>query len=67
MPIVAEATVTTMETFLQTITTFLTTSLGWASDVLDQIIASPPLTVVCLGMPIVGFGVGLLGRLFRSN
>lgn len=57
----------TMESFLTTITTFMTSSLGWASDVLDVIIASPVLTVLCVAMPVVGFGVGLLGRLIRVN
>lgn len=56
-----------MSEFLGNISVFFTQSLTWASQVLDKIVASPALTVMCLGMPIVGFAVGLLSRLFRTN
>lgn len=46
---------------------FFNQSMTWAIQVLDKIVASPALTVMCLGMPIVGFAVGLLSRLFRTN
>lgn len=55
----------TMETFLGTIGTFFTQSVTWLGDVLDTVVASPALTVMVLAMPIVGFAVGLLGRLIR--
>lgn len=54
-----------MAEFLTNIGTFFTQSTTWLSDVLDVIIASPALTIMCLAMPIVGFAVGLLGRLIR--
>lgn len=57
----------TMSEFLTTIGTFVTQAISWSSSVLDTIVSSPALTVCCLGMPIVGFAVGLLGRLFRTN
>lgn len=57
--------VVTMSTFLETIGTFFTQSITWLGDVLDVIIANPALTVMVLAMPIVGFAVGLLGRLIR--
>lgn len=56
-----------MSDFLTNIGLFFTQSMTWAGDVLGTITASPALTVMCLGMPIVGFAVGLLSRLFRTN
>lgn len=56
-----------MTTFLNNIGLFFTQSMSWGADVLDVIVANPPLTVMCLAMPIVGFAVGLLSRLFRTN
>lgn len=52
-----------MSEFLTTIGTFFTQSITWCGDVLTTIIGNPALTVLCLAMPIVGFAVGLLGRL----
>lgn len=61
--VVAEA----MSTFLSNIGVFFTQSMSWAYSALYTITSSPALTVMCLGMPIVGFAVGLLSRLFRTN
>lgn len=55
----------TMTEFLTNIGTFFTQSTTWLGDVLDIVIANPALTVMVLAMPIVGFAVGLLGRLIR--
>lgn len=62
VPIMAEVT---MESFLTTIGTFFTQSVTWLGDVLDTVVASPALTVMVLAMPIVGFAVGLFGRIIR--
>lgn len=56
-----------LSTFLTNIGTFVTQALAWVTDVLAVITASPELTVICLAMPITGFAVGLLSRLFRTN
>lgn len=56
-----------MTTFLNNIGLFFTQAMSWSADVLDVIVANAPLTVMCLAMPIVGFAVGLLSRLFRTN
>lgn len=56
-----------MTTFLNSIGLFFTQAMSWTADVLDVIVANAPLTVMCLAMPIVGFAVGLLSRLFRTN
>ena len=55
----------TMDAFLGTIGTFFTQSVSWMGDILDIVVENPALTIMCLGMPIVGFAVGLLGRLIR--
>ena len=54
-----------MDAFLTNISTFFTQSVTWLGDILDVIVADPALTVMVLAMPIVGFAVGLLGRLIR--
>lgn len=54
-----------MTTFLTNIGTFFTQSITWLGTVLDTITDNPPLLVMVLAMPIVGFAVGLLGRLIR--
>lgn len=54
-----------MTAFLTTIGEFFTQAITWLGDVLDTITENPALTVMVLAMPIVGFAVGLLGRLIR--
>lgn len=56
-----------MTAFLSNIGEFFTTATTWLGNILDIIVENPALTVVCLAMPIVGFAVGLLNRLFRIN
>ena len=60
-----EGVTQTMAEFLTTIGTFFTQSITWLGDVLNVIVENPALTVMVLAMPIVGFAVGLLGRLIR--
>lgn len=55
----------TMEVFLGNIGDFFAKSIEWLGQVLSTISGSPELTVMVLAMPIVGFAVGLLGRLIR--
>lgn len=55
----------TMASFLGEIGTFFTQSVTWLSDILDTVVASPALLVLVIAMPVVGFAVGLLGRLIR--
>lgn len=61
----AETTATTTTSFLQEVGTFFTQSVTWLGNVLNTIVSNPPLLILCLAMPIVGFSVGLLGRLVR--
>lgn len=55
----------TMSSFLTEIGTFFTQAITWMGDVLDVVVANPPLTVLVLAMPVCGFAVGLLSRLIR--
>lgn len=54
-----------MSSFLTEIGSFFTQSVTWLGDVLDVIVANPALLVLVIAMPVVGFAVGLLGRLIR--
>lgn len=54
-----------MQAFLSDIGVFFTQSITWLGNVLNTVTESPPLTVLVLAMPIVGFAVGLLSRLVR--
>lgn len=54
-----------MATFLGDVGTFFTQSVTWMGDVLTEVTSTPALLVMVLAMPIVGFAVGLLGRLIR--
>lgn len=56
-----------MTAFLTNIGLFFTQSIEWLSTVLDTVVSSPALLVMCIAMPVCGFAVGLLGRLFRVN
>lgn len=54
-----------MSAFLTEIGTFFTQCVTWLGNVLDVVTENPALMVLVLAMPIVGFAVGLLGRLIR--
>ena len=54
-----------MADFLSTVGTFFTQSITWLGSVLNTVTGSAPLTIMVRAMPIVGFAVGLLGRLVR--
>lgn len=54
-----------MTAFLGNIGEFFTQSITWLGDVLDVVVQNPALLVMVIAMPVVGFAVGLLGRLFR--
>ena len=54
-----------MADFLSQVGTFFTQSVTWMGDVLTEVTSTPALLVLVIAMPIVGFAVGLLGRLIR--
>ena len=55
----------TMTELLTNIGTFFTQSITWLSKVLDTVVNNPALLILVIAMPIIGFAVGLLGRLIR--
>ncbi len=60
-----EGVTQTMADFVSNVGTFFTQSVTWLGDVLDVVVANPPLLILVLAMPICGFAVGLLGRLIH--
>lgn len=54
-----------MTAFLAPIGDFFTQSITWLGEVLDTVVANPALLVLVIAMPVIGFAVGLLGRLIR--
>lgn len=54
-----------MEPFLSNVDLFFTQAIDWLGGVLEVIVANPVLLVMVIAMPVVGFAVGLLGRLIR--
>lgn len=54
-----------MSAVLTNIGTFFTQSVTWLGDVLTIIAEEPLLLILVVAMPVVGFAVGLLGRLIR--
>lgn len=55
-----------MDAFLTSIGAFFTQVIEWVGAILDMIMANPALLVLVIGMSIVGFVFGILGRLLRS-
>lgn len=56
-----------MTQLLTDIGSFFTQSVDWLGTILDTITGNPALLIMCISMPVIGFSVGLLGRLFRTN
>lgn len=56
---------TPIESFLSSIGTFFTTAISWLGTVLSTVVSNPPLLILVLAFPIIGFSVGLLSRLKR--
>lgn len=54
-----------METIVPELTSFATWCYTQIVSIMEKITADPLLFIVIFGMPIVGFGVGLLKRLVR--
>ena len=54
-----------MEVLLTSIGAFFTQSVTWIGDIINVVAENPILTIMVVAMPVTGFAVGLLGRLFR--
>ncbi len=61
----AETTPSSMTTFLTDIGTFFTQAITWLGSVLSTVVSNPPLLVLVIAMPVIGFAVGLLSRLIH--
>lgn len=57
----------TMATILESVSTFITSAIGWMGDFLTEITASPVLTIFVIAVPLCGLGIGLLSRMFRAG
>lgn len=57
----------TMTTFLASIGEVFTQAVIWVGDILTLITTEPALLVMVIAMPVIGFSVGLLGRLFNAR
>lgn len=56
-----------MEAILSNIGLVFTQVIAWAGDVLELIATEPILLLMCVALVIVGFVVGWVSRLFRTN
>ena len=54
-----------MEAVLMQLGTFFTQAVSWMGDIVNFVTDNPTLLIMTVAMPIVGFAVGLLGRLIR--
>lgn len=57
----------TIANIIETVSTLVTGAIGWMTDFLGAITSSPVLTIFCIAVPLVGLGVGLLGRLLGTR
>lgn len=57
----------TMATILTSIGAVFTQVVTWAGEVLGLIASNPILLLLCVALVIVGFVVGWVSRLFRTN
>lgn len=55
----------TMETILTSIGTFFAQAITWLGDILDVVVSNPVLLIMVIAMPVCGYAVGLLSRLFN--
>lgn len=59
------AEVSTMESILSSVGQVFTSAVSWMGELIDVIVAEPALMLTVICVPLVGLGVGLLGRLIR--
>ncbi len=56
-----------MSALLTTLGEFFTQCITWMGTLTTEIVDTPALVIFVLAMPVAGFVVGLLTRLFRVN
>lgn len=52
-----------MAELLTAVSSVVTSALGWVTSVASTITEEPLLLLFCVGVPLVGLGVGLIKRL----
>lgn len=57
-----EASAVTLATILTSVSSIVTSAIGWVGDFMT-VIVSNPLMLMFVILPVVGFGVGLIKRL----
>lgn len=57
----------TLATLVENVTTWFTAVIGWMGDLIDVIVSNPVLLTVVVILPITGFAVGMLSRLFNLS
>lgn len=62
-----EGTTVSVSSILGQVTTFVSNVIEWVGDYATVITEQPILMVMCIAVPLVGLGVGLLNRLIRVN
>ena len=60
-------TPTVMETLMNAVGSVVTAAISWMTSFANQIAAKPILLLGVVAVPLVGLGVGLLGRLLKKR
>ena len=61
-----QTTAVSVQSLITEVGTVFTTAIDWVGDVAQTISTEPVLILMCIGIPLVGLGVGLFGRLLHS-
>lgn len=56
-----------MAEIITNVTSFVTAAVQWMTSFVTTIVDQPVLFIFVVAVPLVGLGVGLLNRLFRTN
>ena len=56
-----------MASIITSVTSVVTAAIGWMGDYADAIAANDILVLGVVAVPLVGLGVGLLGRLLKKR
>lgn len=55
----------TLSTILSNVGTVITSAFSWVSEPVSAITDNPLLFLGCVGVPLVGLGIGLVRRIFK--
>lgn len=58
-------TTSALSTILSDIGTVITSAFGWVAQPVNAITSNPLLFLGCVGVPLVGLGIGLVRRIFK--